>query len=340
MGPGRRSLAANLPGRSAGVVASQATSSQQYHSGWSIFAAEDPGHTGSTSSQGEQHAAGSNPGATGFQPNHQQQQLQQPRHPPREAVNRGTAPAATNQWNSGWSPAHHNHRQAHHSQPQYPQSTAQGRGTWGYAATAAPSNGPWRPRYAPVYDPYTDPWHEDEEDDPLPTQTQSYPQELGRPLIQGGGAGAQQQQWGQAQAQYPSGQTVTMARGASARRGLPDTSPGTTPSTKRSDPHPSNSADVAAAASAHPGVSHLPGQSTQRNTGAASQSRGSKPTPTATPTARRHKQPAGGNRTIPQHTRRAGGATSPATAAAAAETHPGRAGEDQSAQTYESTRAS
>ena len=133
---------------------------------------------------------------------------------------------------------------------------------------------------------------------------------------------------------------ATMARGASTWGGLPDTSPGTTPATKRTDPHPSNSADVAAAASAHSGVSHLPGQSTQRNTGATSQSRGSKPTPTATPTARRLKQPAGGNRTIPQHTRRAGGATNPTTAAAAAETHPGRTGEDQSAQTYESTRAS
>ena len=32
------------------------------------------------------------------------------------------------------------------------------------------------------------------------------PQELGRPLIQGGGAGTQQQQWGQAQAQHPAGQ--------------------------------------------------------------------------------------------------------------------------------------
>ena len=30
-----------------------------------------------------------------------------------------------------------------------------GTGDVGYAATAAPSNGPWRPRYAPVYDPYT-----------------------------------------------------------------------------------------------------------------------------------------------------------------------------------------
>ena len=37
-----------------------------------------------------------------------------------------------------------------------------------------PPNGPWRPRYAPVYDPHTDPWHEDEEDDPLPAVAQSY----------------------------------------------------------------------------------------------------------------------------------------------------------------------
>ena len=195
-----------FPGEAQGAPTSQATSSQPYHSGWSIFAAEDPGHTGSASSQGAQHAAGNHPAGTGHQPNHQQPQLQQPRQLPREAVNRGTAPAAANQWNSGWSPAHHNHHQAQYSQPQYPQSTAQGRGTWGYAATAGPSNGPWRPRYAPVYDPYTDPWHEDEEDDPLPAQVQSYPQELGRPLIQGGGVGTQQQ-WGQAQAQYPHGQT-------------------------------------------------------------------------------------------------------------------------------------
>ena len=190
-----------FPGEAQGAPASQAASPQQYHSGWSIFAAGDSGHTGSASSQGGQHTTEGNPEVTGHQHNHQQPQPQQPRHLPREAVNRGTAPAATNQWNSGWSPAHHNHNHAQHSQPQHPQNTAQGRGTWGYAATAAPSNGPWRPRYAPVYDPHTDPWHEDEEDDPLPTLAQSYPQTA----TQGGGTGAQQQ-WGQAHTQHPPGQ--------------------------------------------------------------------------------------------------------------------------------------
>ena len=281
-----------FPGEAQGAPASQATSSQQYHSGWSIFAAEDSGHTGSASSQGEQHTTGGNPEVTGHQPYHQQPQLQQPRQLPREAVNRGTAPAATNQWNSGWSPAHHNHNQAQHSQQQHPQNTAQGRGTWGYAATAAPSNGPWRPRYAPVYDPYTDPWHEDEEDDPLPTQAQSYPQELGRPLTP-------QTEPGHISS---GGRRKPSARGTSPNA----TSPGTTAATKRHDPHPSNSTVVAAAASAHPGVGHLPGQPAQRNTNTASQSRGGKPSPTAIPATPCHEQSTGESRTTPHHTRRAG----------------------------------
>ena len=136
---------------------------------------------------------------------------------------------------------------------------------------------------------------------------------------------------------------TAMARRASARGTSPNpTSPGTTLATKRYDPRPSNSTVVAAAASAHPGVGHLPGQSAQRNTSTASQSRGGKPTPTAISATPYHEQPTGGNRTTPHHTRRAGGAraASPATATAAAKTYPGRAGEDQSTQAHESTGTS
>ena len=147
---------------------------QQYHSGWSIFADEGQEGAGSASSSQappQQQSAAAGPGGPrGGNQYHQQHQQQQP-YLPRQAVARGAAPAATSQWNTGWSPAHQAPPQQAQPQPQ------QGRGyvvpapgTWGYAATAAPSNGPWRPRYAPVYDPYTDPWHEDEEDDPpLPT---------------------------------------------------------------------------------------------------------------------------------------------------------------------------
>ena len=63
-------------------------------------------------------------------------------------------------------------------------------GTWGYASTAAPSNGPWRPRYAPVYDPYTDPWHEDEEVDPPLPAVQGHMQQawaMGTAIMDEGG---------------------------------------------------------------------------------------------------------------------------------------------------------
>ena len=111
---------------------------QQYHSGWSIFADEGSGEaTGSASSQGgpQQHSPGNNLGVGGHHHSHQQPQ-QQP-YLPRQAVNRGAAPAAASQWHSGWSPAHQH--QAHYPQPQYTQQATQGRGTWGYAATAGPS---------------------------------------------------------------------------------------------------------------------------------------------------------------------------------------------------------
>ncbi|CAE7234238.1 TTLL6, partial [Symbiodinium sp. KB8] len=139
-----------------------------------VFADEGQEGAGSASSSQvppqQQAAAAGSGGPRGGSQNHQQQYQQQP-YLPRQAVARGAAPAATSQWNTGWSPTHQAPPQQ--AQPQ------QGRGyvvpapgTWGYVATAAPSNGPWRPRYAPVYDPHTDPWHADEEDDPsLPAGT-------------------------------------------------------------------------------------------------------------------------------------------------------------------------
>ena len=312
-----------FPGEAQGALGAtpHADPPQQYHSRWSIFAEEDSGNTGSASSQGAQHPIGSSPGAAGHQHNHQQPH--QPRHLPREAVNRGAAPAATNQWHSGWSPAHHNHAQ--HPQPQHMQQMAQGRGTWGYAATAAPSNGPWRPRYAPVYDPHTDPWHEDEEDDPLPAVAQSYSQTA----TQGGTDTATR---GTGIHPTPAGASTTLANtvagGASAGRTQPGAASGRVASAAgRYDPDPGNSPNLAAAAAAgaHSGVGYLSSQPAQRNTSTASQSGGYE------------------RRTAPSHTGGAGGlsaATPTATAAEAAKTHPGGAGEDQRTQTQESTRTS
>ena len=122
---------------------------QQYHTGWSIFADEGQEGAGSASSsqgppqqQAAAAAAAGSGGPRGGPQSHQQHQQQQP-YLPRQATARGAAPAATNHWNSGWSPTHQPLPQQ--VQPQ------QGRGyvvpapgTWGYAATAAPSNGPWR----------------------------------------------------------------------------------------------------------------------------------------------------------------------------------------------------
>ena len=81
-----------FPGEAQGAPASQATSSQQYHSGWSIFAAGDSGHTGSASSQGGQYTTGGNPEVTGHQPNHQQPQLQQPRQLPQRSSQQRNSP--------------------------------------------------------------------------------------------------------------------------------------------------------------------------------------------------------------------------------------------------------
>ena len=103
---------------------------QQYHSGWSIFADEGPEGMGSASSnQGplQQQPVATGPGGA-IAPRSQQQQ--QP-YLPRQATTREVAPAATTQWNSGWSPTHQPWPQ--HAQPQQGRATRDRR--WGRGAT-------------------------------------------------------------------------------------------------------------------------------------------------------------------------------------------------------------